>query len=57
MAQKADMFEVELDSMGQNTVIGEDLVTYFRKDHCVYLTKNMFQYLMILATTLSSKML
>ena len=54
MAMKADMFDVDLDKQGQNTVIGEDLVTYFRKDHCIYLTKTMFEYLGLLAISLSS---
>ena len=45
MARKADEFEVELEKLGQNTVVGENLVEYFRKDHCIYLTKTMFKYL------------
>jgi len=45
MAQKADQFDVELDKLGQNTVVGESLTKYFRKDYCIYLTKTMFQNL------------
>ena len=52
MAAKADEFEVELDNLGQNTVIGEDLLKYFRKDHCIYLTKTMFKYLNLVSIDL-----
>ena len=47
MAAKADEFSVKLDELGQNTVIGESLEEYFRKESCIYLTKPMFQYLRI----------
>ena len=41
--------------MGQNTVIGSDLMTYFRKDSCVYLTRTMFKYLNSVADSLRAQ--
>ena len=45
---------MELDNLGQNTVIGEELLKYFRKDHCNFLTKTMFKYLSLVAKSLHS---
>ena len=42
MASKADKFDSDLDDLGQNTVVGEQLIKYFRQDFCIYLTKTMF---------------
>ena len=47
MAQKADQFNIELEELGQNTVIGDDMEKYFRKENCIYLTKTMFKYLRV----------
>ena len=55
LAQKADRFDVELDKLGQNTVIGSALFSYFRKDYCIYLTKTMFKYLNLLAVSLCER--
>ena len=55
MAQKADQFDVDLENLGQNTVIGEGLLAYFRKDHCIYLTKAMFKYLNLIWVSLSAQ--
>lgn len=55
MAKKADEFEVDLDELGQNTVIGEDLLKYFRKDDCIFLTKTMFKYVEILIKELHAQ--
>ena len=52
LAQKADRFDVELDKLGQNTVIGSALFSYFRKDYCIYLTKTMFEYLSTVSISL-----
>ena len=30
-----------------NTVIGDDMEKYFRKENCIYLTKTMFKYLRV----------
>ena len=55
MAMKADKFDVDLDKQGQITVVGEQLMRYFRVDHCIYLTRTMFEYLGLLAKSLASQ--
>ena len=52
---KADKFDVDLDKQGQNTVIGDQLMKYFRVNHCIYLTRNMFEYLGLLAKSLATQ--
>ena len=56
MATKADELDGDLDKLGQNTVIGEDMKQYFRKDYCIYLTKTMFKYLNLLSVSLTSQL-
>ncbi len=46
---------MDLDNLGQNTVIGEELLKYFRRDHCIYLTKTMFNYMSLLLESLHSQ--
>jgi hypothetical protein len=41
MATEAEYVERDLDKYGDNMLIGQDLVKYFRKDWCIYLTKTM----------------
>ena len=57
MGMKADQFEVEMDKQGQNTVVGDQLMKYFRVDHCIYLTRHMFDFLGKLATSLTSQII
>ena len=47
MAAKSDQLNIELNELGQNMVIGDDKKKYFRRDHCIYLTKTMFKYLRV----------
>lgn len=55
MAAKADKFDLELDELGQNTVVGQDLLKYFRQNYCIYLTQTMFEYLSKQAVSLSEQ--
>jgi hypothetical protein len=41
MAAQAEYVERELDNFGDNMLIAEELVPYFRKDWCIYLTQTM----------------
>lgn len=54
MVAKGEEIDAKLDKLGQNMVVGSELLKYFRHDYCVYLTVTYFKFLELSAKSLAT---